>query len=73
MSDLSERDRRLRRYWDRQAATYDRQSAFVERRFFSDTRGWLCAQAVGDTLEVAIGTGLNFAHYPDHVRLTGIE
>jgi ubiquinone/menaquinone biosynthesis C-methylase UbiE len=73
MSDFSKRDRRLRRYWDRQAATYDRQLAFVERRFFAGTRGWLCAQAVGDTLEVAIGTGLNLAHYSDDVRLTGVE
>ncbi|GII31601.1 class I SAM-dependent methyltransferase [Planotetraspora mira] len=73
MSNISKRDRRLQRYWDRQAATYDRQLAFVERRFFSDTRGWLCAQAVGDTLEVAIGTGLNLAHYSGDVRLTGVE
>jgi ubiquinone/menaquinone biosynthesis C-methylase UbiE len=73
VSDFSPRDRRLRRYWDRQADSYDRQMAFAERRFFADTRPWLCAQAVGDALEVAIGTGLNLAHYPDDVRLTGVE
>jgi ubiquinone/menaquinone biosynthesis C-methylase UbiE len=64
---------RLRRYWDRQADSYDRQMAFAERHFFAGTRSWLCGQAVGDTLEVAVGTGLNLAHYPDDVRLTGVE
>ncbi|MDH2428301.1 class I SAM-dependent methyltransferase [Sphaerisporangium sp. TRM90804] len=73
MSDFSPRDKRLRRYWDRQAGSYDRQMAVAERRFFGDTRSWLCGQAVGDTLEVAIGTGLNLAHYPGDVRLTGVE
>ncbi|NUW30309.1 class I SAM-dependent methyltransferase [Nonomuraea sp. SMC257] len=47
--------------------------AFAERRFFGDTREWLCRQAAGEVLEVAIGTGLNLAHYPDDVRLTGVE
>lgn len=69
----SDRDRRLMRYWDRQAGAYDRRMAFAERRFFADTRRWLCGQAAGDTLEVAIGTGLNLPHYPDEVRLTGVE
>ncbi|WP_308441911.1 class I SAM-dependent methyltransferase [Planotetraspora phitsanulokensis] len=73
MSDISPRDERLRRYWDRQADSYDRQMAFAERRLFADTRPWLCGQAVGDTLEVAVGSGLNLPHYPDDVRLTGVE
>ncbi|MEV0202250.1 class I SAM-dependent methyltransferase [Nonomuraea sp. NPDC050691] len=73
MADSDGRDLRLRAYWDRQAVTYDRQMAFAERRFFGDTREWLCRQASGETLEVAIGTGLNLAHYPDDVRLTGVE
>jgi ubiquinone/menaquinone biosynthesis C-methylase UbiE len=73
MVDSSVRDGRLRRVWDRQADSYDRKMAFAERRFFADTRPWLCGQAVGETLEVAIGTGLNLAHYPPDVRLTGLE
>lgn len=73
MADFSARDGRLRRVWDRQADSYDRKMAFAERRFFADTRPWLCGQAVGETLEVAIGTGLNLAHYPPDVRLTGVE
>ena len=73
MPDSSARDERLRRYWDRQADSYDRQVAFAERHFFAGTRQWLCEQAAGDVLEVAIGTGLNLAHYPGDVRLTGVE
>jgi ubiquinone/menaquinone biosynthesis C-methylase UbiE len=73
MADSSGRDGRLRRVWDRQAGSYDRKMAFAERRFFADTRPWLCGQAVGDVLEVAIGTGLNLVHYPPDVRLTGVE
>lgn len=67
------RDARLRRAWDRQAPSYDRAMGFADRHFFGDTRAWVCGQAVGDTLEVAIGTGLNLPHYPPKVRLTGIE
>jgi len=62
-----------RRYWDRQARTYDRQMGFVERHLLRDTRPWICGRAGGDTLEVAVGTGRNLPFYPDDVRLTGVE
>ena len=45
----------------------------ADRRFFDNTRDWVCSQATGDVLEVAIGTGLNLAHYPAGIRLTGVE
>ncbi|MFI7632837.1 class I SAM-dependent methyltransferase [Nonomuraea sp. NPDC049400] len=67
------REERLRRYWDRQSVSYDRQMAYFDRRFFGDTRSWICGQAAGDTLEVAVGTGLNLPLYPEGVRLTGVE
>ena len=70
---LSPRDERLRRYWDKHASSYDRQMSFFDRRFFGDTRDWVCSQATGDVLEVAIGTGLNLPHYAGDVRLTGVE
>src|SRR6266487_218084 len=70
---LSPRDERLRRYWDRHAGSYDRQMGFFDRRFFGDTRDWVCSEASGEVLEVAIGTGLNLPHYPKQVRLTGVE
>src|SRR6266540_3187100 len=67
------RTQRLRRYWDKHARTYDTQIAFWERRLFADGRQWVCSQATGEVLEVAIGTGRNLPHYPETVRLTGIE
>lgn len=47
--------------------------AFADRHFFADTRDWVCSQATGDVLEVAIGTGLNLPYYPDGIRLSGVE
>ncbi len=64
---------RLRRYWDKHAAGYDRQMGFFDRHLFADTREWICTRAVGQVLEVAIGTGLNLPHYPETVALTGLE
>jgi SAM-dependent methyltransferase len=67
------RARRLRRYWDKHARTYDQQMAFWERRLFGDGRQWVCAQATGEVLEVAIGTGRNLPYYPPGIRLTGVD
>jgi ubiquinone/menaquinone biosynthesis C-methylase UbiE len=47
--------------------------AFWERRLFGDGRQWVCAQATGEVLEVAIGTGRNLPYYPRGIRLTGID
>jgi ubiquinone/menaquinone biosynthesis C-methylase UbiE len=69
----AKRTKRLRRYWDKHARTYDTQIAFWEGRLFADGRQWVCAQAAGEVLEVAIGTGRNLPHYPPDVRLTGVE
>jgi len=46
---------------------------FFDRVLFAGSRDWVCSQAAGDTLEVAIGTGLNLPLYPGQVRLTGID
>lgn len=64
---------RLRRYWDKQPDRYERQMAWAERKMFGDTRQWVCGQAEGETLEVAVGTGLNLRHYPAQVRVTGVD
>lgn len=56
-----------------QAARYDTLMARLEQRWFPDTRAWVCGRAVGDTLEVAVGTGLNLPHYPGGVRLTAVD
>jgi len=67
------REERLRRYWDKHAGSYDRQMGFFDRHLFAGSRDWVCSKAEGQVLEVAIGTGLNLAHYPDEVQLTGVE
>ena len=67
------RRRRWQRYWDRQAGGYDRQMRLLDRVLFRDTRDWICGQASGRVLEVAIGTGLNIGRYPPDVTLTGVE
>jgi ubiquinone/menaquinone biosynthesis C-methylase UbiE len=44
-----------------------------ERVLFGGGREWVCSQARGDVLEIAIGTGRNLPHYPGDVRLTAVE
>lgn len=64
---------RLRAKWEKFAPRYDKAIAFFERAQFGDGREWVCAQAEGDVLEVAVGTARNLAFYPDDVRLTGLD
>lgn len=63
-----------RRLYAREARRYDQEMDFWERRLFGpEHRAWACSRAVGDTLEVAIGTGLNLPYYPTGVRITAID
>ena len=64
---------RVRHLYDRDARTYDRAMGVVDRLLFADGRDWVCAQARGEVLEIAIGTARNLPHYPADVGLTGIE
>ncbi|MFI5586036.1 class I SAM-dependent methyltransferase [Amycolatopsis sp. NPDC051758] len=64
---------RWRRYWDRKSASYDAEMGIWDRRLFGDSREWACAQATGEVLEVAVGTGLNLPFYPAEVTLTGLD
>lgn len=68
-----DRTERWRRSWDRQARRYDRQMDFLDRHLFKDSRAWVCRQVTGTVLEVAVGSGLNFPHYPAEIRLIGID
>jgi len=69
----TDHQRRSLRYWNKHAASYDKQMGFFDRVLFADTRAWICQQAETAVLEVAIGTGLNLEHYPLEITLTGIE
>lgn len=64
---------RVRGTYDRLAPRFDRKMGFWEKVLFGGGRDWVCAQAKGDVLEIAVGTGRNFRFYPPDVRLTGIE
>jgi ubiquinone/menaquinone biosynthesis C-methylase UbiE len=72
--ELQRRKDLLRRVWAKHAPRYDKQMTFWERRIFGpDHRVWACSRAMGNTLEVGIGTGLNLPYYPSTVRLTGVD
>lgn len=72
--DVDRANAKVRKSWAKQAARYDRSIGFVERRLFgTEHRAWACSRASGDTLEIAVGTGLNLPHYPDGVRLKAID
>jgi ubiquinone/menaquinone biosynthesis C-methylase UbiE len=71
--DNAAETQRVRTLQDRNAPGYDRQMDFFERLMIGDGREWVCRQARGRTLELAIGTGRNLGHYPDDVELIGIE
>ena len=64
---------RVRRIWEKIARDYDRSMSFVERLLFAGGREWVCSQAEGDVLEIAVGTGRNLPFYPRAVRLTGVD
>ena len=66
-------NRRRAAYWDKQVGRYDREMNFWDRHLFGDSRPWACGRAVGDVLEVAVGTGRNLSFYPDDARLTGVD
>jgi ubiquinone/menaquinone biosynthesis C-methylase UbiE len=69
----NEQTAKVLRTWEKNAPSYDKQIAFVERFWIGGGRQWLGARAQGRVLEVAVGTGLNLPHYPAEARLTGIE
>lgn len=73
MSDSASRTDRVRALYDGIAPRYDRTLDLMERVLFGDGRAWVCRQAGGDVLEVAVGTGRNLAFYPTGVRFTGID
>jgi ubiquinone/menaquinone biosynthesis C-methylase UbiE len=63
----------VRCYYEQIAHHYDEYVGYFERLLVGDGRRWVCSQAVGDVLELAIGTGRNLPYYPSDVRLTGVD
>ncbi|HEY8656081.1 MAG TPA: methyltransferase domain-containing protein [Candidatus Limnocylindria bacterium] len=64
---------RIRALYDAVAPRYDRALDLMERVLFGDGRAWVCGQAEGDVLEIAVGTGRGLGLYPAGIRLTGID
>lgn len=64
---------RIRELYEKEAPRYDASMNFFDRVLFKDARSWVCSKAEGQTLEIAVGTGLNLSHYPHDTQLTGIE
>jgi ubiquinone/menaquinone biosynthesis C-methylase UbiE len=62
-----------RRVYDRLAGEYDEYVGYAETHLLGDSRHWVCSQAVGDVLEIGVGTGRNFHFYPEDVRLVGLD
>jgi ubiquinone/menaquinone biosynthesis C-methylase UbiE len=73
MANLTAETERIRSHYEKDAPKYDRQMRLFERVLFSGGREWVCSQAEGDVLEIAIGTGRNLGLYADEVSPTGIE
>jgi ubiquinone/menaquinone biosynthesis C-methylase UbiE len=70
---LASETERVLRFYEKDAHKYDREMNFFDRVLFAGGREWVCGQATGEVLEIAIGTGRNLPHYPSDVRLTGVE
>lgn len=61
---------RVREIYDQQAANYD---AVGGAGRLETMRAKLFSQARGDVLELGVGTGATFAHYPKLSSLTGLD
>lgn len=65
---------RLRAVYDRRAAVYDRSVGRGERVLLGDLRRAFGAELRGETLEVAVGSGLNLPDYAPAVsRAVGVD
>lgn len=64
---------RVREHYESFAPPYDAAIRCWEWLLFEGGRQWVCSQAAGDVLEIAVGTGRNLGLYPSDVRLTAVE
>ncbi|MEQ1529271.1 MAG: methyltransferase domain-containing protein [Methylococcales bacterium] len=64
----------IQKRYDRIAPYFDGMEAVLEGLFMKSWRKKLWAQVDGEhILEVGVGTGKNFAFYPQHARVTAID
>jgi ubiquinone/menaquinone biosynthesis C-methylase UbiE len=63
----------VRGYYDRIAHEYDSWMEVFDRVMLGRGRRRLCSRARGKTLEIAVGTGANLAHYPPDARLSAVD
>lgn len=63
----------IEKHYDAEAPIYDSLVSVLEIWFLTPLRKKLISQARGKTLEVAVGTGINFSHYPSDITLTGVD
>src|SRR2546430_16846647 len=66
-------NQRIAKIYAKLAPSYDKSIGTWERLLFRGGREWACSHAIGDVLEVGVGTGRNLPLYPAAVRLTGID
>jgi ubiquinone/menaquinone biosynthesis C-methylase UbiE len=64
---------RVRGFYQWYAPRYDRETGYYDQFLLGDGRAWVCSQASGEVLEVAVGTGRNLPFYSPGIRLTGID
>jgi ubiquinone/menaquinone biosynthesis C-methylase UbiE len=61
------------RVYDRVARFYDLMEAPMDWMGGKDRRRRVLSRAGGEVLEIGVGTGVNFEHYPPGVRLHGVD
>ncbi len=70
----AERTSLTKTIYDRNAKSYDKRMAMMERVAFGKRRRQLWGLVSGpEVLEVGVGTGSNFPYYPPSARVTGID
>jgi SAM-dependent methyltransferase len=65
---------RVRAVYEGFADRYDRILPFWDRVLsLQEARRWIVSRAIGEVLEVGVGTGLNLPLYGPGVRVTGVD
>ncbi len=74
MTTKHQETERIRTIYNRRAATYDQSLGIIERLVLGPLRRAYGERLQGETLEVAIGSGLNLPYYSPRVtRATGVD